>query len=116
MILLVLLFVFLMRRAAGGAGGALTGLGRSRAKRYDASAQRVTFEDVAGIDEAEEELVEIVDFLRNPDRYRRLGGGDPQGRAAVGAARDGQDAAGPRRGRRGRTCRSSRCRRRSSSR
>ena len=67
-ILLVLLFVFLMRRAAGGAGSALSGLGRSKAKRYDASAQRVTFEDVAGIDEAEDELVEIVDFLKNPDR------------------------------------------------
>jgi cell division protease FtsH len=78
-ILLVLLFVFLMRRAAGGAGGAISGLGRSRAKRYDASAQRVTFDDVAGIDEAEDELVEIVDFLRNPDRYRRLGGAIPRG-------------------------------------
>ncbi len=78
-ILLVLLFVFLMRRAAGGAGGALTGLGRSKAKRYDASAQRVTFEDVAGIDEAEDELVEIVDFLKNPDKYRRLGGQIPRG-------------------------------------
>ncbi len=78
-ILLVLLFVFLARRAAGGAGGAISGLGRSRAKRYDASAQRVTFDDVAGIDEAEDELVEIVDFLRNPDRYRRLGGAIPRG-------------------------------------
>jgi cell division protease FtsH len=77
-ILLVLLFVFLMRRAAGAAGG-ITGLGRSKAKRYDASGQRVTFQDVAGIDEAEEELVEIVDFLRNPDRYRRLGGRIPRG-------------------------------------
>ncbi|HMO00831.1 MAG TPA: ATP-dependent zinc metalloprotease FtsH [Miltoncostaeaceae bacterium] len=78
-ILLVLLFVLLMRRAAGGAGGAISGLGRSRAKRYDATAQRVTFADVAGIDEAEDELVEIVDFLRNPDRYRRLGGAIPRG-------------------------------------
>ncbi len=79
-ILLVLLFVVLMRRAAGGgAGGALSSLGRSKAKRYDASAQRVTFEDVAGIDEAEDELVEIVDFLKNPDRYRRLGGQIPRG-------------------------------------
>jgi cell division protease FtsH len=78
-ILIVLLFVFLMRRAAGGVGGALSGLGRSKAKRYDASAQRVTFEDVAGIDEAEDELVEIVDFLKNPDRYRRLGGQIPRG-------------------------------------
>jgi cell division protease FtsH len=78
-ILLVLLFVFLARRAGGGAGGALSSLGRSKAKRYDASAQRVTFEDVAGIDEAEDELVEIVDFLKNPDRYRRLGGQIPRG-------------------------------------
>jgi cell division protease FtsH len=78
-ILIVLLFVFLMRRAAAGAGGALTGLGRSKAKRYDATAQRVTFEDVAGIDEAEDELVEIVDFLKNPGRYRRLGAQIPRG-------------------------------------
>jgi cell division protease FtsH len=78
-ILLVGLFIFLMRRAAGGAGGALTGLGRSKAKRYEASQQRTTFEDVAGIDEAEEELVEIVDFLKNPDKYRRLGAMIPKG-------------------------------------
>ena len=77
-ILLVALFVFLARRAMGGASG-LTGLGRSRAKRYDASEQRTTFEDVAGIDEAEDELVEIVDFLKNPDKYRRLGGAIPRG-------------------------------------
>jgi cell division protease FtsH len=77
-LLLVGLFVFFMRKAAGGAGG-ISGLGRSRAKRYEASEQRTTFEDVAGIDEAEEELVEIVDFLRNPDRYRRLGGMIPKG-------------------------------------
>jgi len=78
-ILLVGLFVFFMRRAAGGAGGALTGLGRSKAKRYEADQQRTTFEDVAGIDEAEEELVEIVDFLKNPDKYRRLGAMIPKG-------------------------------------
>jgi cell division protease FtsH len=79
-ILLVALFVFLARRAGGGAGGVLTGIGRSRARRYEAGAQeRVTFEDVAGIDEAEDELVEIVDFLKNPDRYRRLGARIPRG-------------------------------------
>jgi cell division protease FtsH len=77
-ILLVVLFVLLMRRAAGGAAG-LGGLGRTRAKRYDASEQRTTFEDVAGIDEAEDELVEIVDFLRDPAKYRRLGGMIPRG-------------------------------------
>ena len=79
-ILLVALFIWLGRRAGGGAAGALAGLGRSRAKRYDAAGQpRVTFEDVAGIDDAEDELVEIVDFLRHPDRYRRLGARIPRG-------------------------------------
>ncbi len=80
-LLLVGLVVFAMRRAAamGGGLGGLGGLGRSQAKRYESSEQRTTFEDVAGIDEAEEELVEIVDFLRNPDRYRRLGAAIPRG-------------------------------------
>jgi cell division protease FtsH len=77
-ILLVALFVFIARRASGGAAG-ITGMGRSKAKRYDSSQARVTFEDVAGIDEAEDELVEIVDFLRNPDKYRRLGAMIPKG-------------------------------------
>ena len=79
-LLLVALFIWLMRRAATNLGGGLgAGLGRSRAKRYEASEQRTTFADVAGIEEAEEELVEIVDFLKNPDRYRRLGGAIPKG-------------------------------------
>ena len=79
-LLLVGLFVFLARRAtAGGAGGMLGGFGRSRARRVEASEQAVTFEDVAGIDEAEDELVEVVDFLRNPDRYRKLGARIPRG-------------------------------------
>ena len=78
-LLLVALFVLLLRRAAATAGGGLSGLGRSKAKRYDASAQRVSFEDVAGIDEAEDELAEIVDFLKNPDRYRKLGASIPKG-------------------------------------
>jgi cell division protease FtsH len=73
------LLIYFLRRSASMAGGAMSGLGRSKAKRYDASALRVTFEDVAGIDEVEEELVEIVDFLKNPDRYRRLGAAIPKG-------------------------------------
>jgi cell division protease FtsH len=79
-ILFVLLFVWLMRRAAaaGGAGG-LMGFGRSRARRVEAQDQQVTFADVAGIDEAKEELTEIVDFLKNPDKYVRLGGKIPRG-------------------------------------
>jgi cell division protease FtsH len=80
-LLLVGLFVLLARRAAGAAGGGPLGaFGRSRAKRYEQlSERRVTFEDVAGIDEAEEELVEVVDFLRNPRKYTRLGARVPRG-------------------------------------
>jgi cell division protease FtsH len=81
-ILLVLLFVLLFRRAAGaggGAGGVLGQFGRSRAKRVEAETQDVDFDDVAGIDEAENELVEVVDFLRNPDKYVRLGARIPRG-------------------------------------
>ncbi len=81
-ILLVALFVFLMRRAAGGGrggGGVLGQFGRSQAKRVESESQTVTFEDVAGIDEAEEQLVEVVDFLRNPDKYLRLGARIPRG-------------------------------------
>jgi cell division protease FtsH len=55
------------------------GIGRSTARRADPEQARVTFDDVAGIDDAEGELVEIVDFLRNPDRYQRLGGRMPRG-------------------------------------
>jgi cell division protease FtsH len=79
-ILLVLLFVFLMRRAAGGGGaGGLMSFGRSRARRVEASDQHVTFEDVAGIDEAKEELTEIVDFLKQPEKYLKLGARIPRG-------------------------------------
>jgi cell division protease FtsH len=79
-LLLVLLFVFIGRRAAqaGGAGG-LMSFGRSRARRIEGGDQRVTFKDVAGIDEAKEELTEIVDFLKNPDKYLKLGGRIPRG-------------------------------------
>jgi cell division protease FtsH len=79
-IFLVLLLVFLMRRAASGGGaGGLMSFGRSRARRVEASEQPVTFRDVAGIDEAKEELTEIVDFLKNPDKYLKLGGRIPRG-------------------------------------
>ena len=70
-------YIWLYRRAqqqGGGMGGALTSVGRSRARRYDQEQDtRVTFDDVAGIEEAENELVEIVDFLKDPEKYTRLG-------------------------------------------
>jgi cell division protease FtsH len=75
------LFVLLARRAQAGAGGlgGLGNFGRSQARRVDPEKVRVTFDDVAGIDEAKAELTEIVDFLRSPDRYQRLGGRMPHG-------------------------------------
>jgi cell division protease FtsH len=80
-LLLVALFIFFLRRAAGagGAGGALGQFGRSRAKLVEGEKQTVTFEDVAGIEEAENELVEVVDFLRNPEKYAKLGARIPRG-------------------------------------
>ncbi len=78
-ILLVGLFIWLMRRAGGGQMSALGNFGRSRARRVEAGTTKVTFNDVAGIDEAKSELTEVVDYLKNPDRYRRLGGKIPRG-------------------------------------
>jgi cell division protease FtsH len=80
-LLLVGLFVLLARRAQGGAGGlgGLGNFGRSQARRVDPQKIRVTFDDVAGIDEAKAELTEIVEFLREPERYGRLGGRMPHG-------------------------------------
>src|SRR3954468_22186039 len=80
-ILLVGLFIWLMRRqVGGGAGGVLGGFGRSTARRVaPGEANRVTFDDVAGIDEAEGELIEIVDFLKHPQKYMALGARIPRG-------------------------------------
>jgi len=93
--LLIAFYVWLYRRASkggGGIGGALTGgLGKSTARRFDQTqAGKVTFADVAGIDEAENELVEIVDFLRDPAKYTRLGGTAPKGVLLVGAPGTGK--------------------------
>jgi cell division protease FtsH len=77
-ILFLVLLFWLMRRA-GNVQNVLGSFGRSRARRYQPSGDRVTFADVAGIDEAKAELTEVVDFLRHPDSYRRLGGRIPHG-------------------------------------
>src|SRR5215212_2718772 len=79
-ILLIGLFVYFARRAGGGgAMGALGSFGRSKARRVEGGDQKVTFADVAGIDESKAELTEVVDYLKNPDRYQRLGGRIPRG-------------------------------------
>ena len=79
-VLLVGIFLLLARRASRGSGaGALGNFGRSQARRVDPHQITVTFDDVAGIDEVKAELTEIVDFLKTPDRYVRLGGRMPHG-------------------------------------
>jgi cell division protease FtsH len=86
-------YVWLFRRGAqaGAAGGGLLGIGRSTARRVDTGPEtKVTFNDVAGIDEAENELAEIVDFLRDPQKYTRLGGTAPKGVLLVGAPGTGK--------------------------
>src|SRR5690606_4897485 len=92
-ILLIGFYVWLFRRAAreGGGFGGLMGIGRSKARRFDAEKDaRVTFDDVAGIDEVENELVEIVDFLKSPEKYTRLGGTAPKGVLLIGAPGTGK--------------------------
>src|SRR5688572_28827258 len=91
-ILIVLLFVWLFRRAAqsAGGGGVIGQFGRSRARRVEPTTQDVSFKDVAGIEEAEQELAEVVDFLKNPDRYRKLGARIPRGVLLAGAPGTGK--------------------------
>lgn len=90
-ILLVAGFLYLSRRAAGaGAGGILGSFGQSRARLYDAEKPSVTFADVAGIDEVKAELQEVVDFLREPQKYQRLGGTMPKGVLLIGAPGTGK--------------------------
>ncbi|HET9252580.1 MAG TPA: ATP-dependent zinc metalloprotease FtsH [Candidatus Eisenbacteria bacterium] len=92
-LLIIGLYVWIFRRAArqGGGMGGLMGIGRSTARRFDKETeQRVTFDDVAGIEEAEQELVEIVDFLKDPAKYTRLGGAAPKGVLLVGAPGTGK--------------------------
>jgi cell division protease FtsH len=83
----VAIWLFVIRRMAsrsGGLGGGFMSIGKSKAKIYVEDATKVTFDDVAGVDEAKDELGEIIDFLRDPSRYGRLGGRLPKGILLVG--------------------------------
>ncbi len=95
LLLLVGLFVMFSRMQSGGRMG--FGFGKSKAKQLSKDMPKTTFADVAGADEAVEELYEIKDFLQNPSALSGARRQDPQGRAAVRPARNRQDAAGPRR-------------------
>jgi cell division protease FtsH len=83
-LLLIGVWIYFMNRMQGGGRGGAMGFGKSKAKMLTEKQGRVTFDDVAGIDEAKEELEEIVEFLRNPQKFSRLGGKIPKGALLVG--------------------------------
>src|SRR4051812_3981804 len=82
-LLLIGVWIFFMRQMQGGARGAM-GFGKSKARLLTENKNRVTFEDVAGVEEAKEEVVEIVDFLKDPQKFQRLGGKIPKGALLIG--------------------------------
>jgi cell division protease FtsH len=89
MILLIGVWIFFMRQMQSGGGKALS-FGKSRARLLNESHKKVTFEDVAGIDEAKDELQEIIEFLKNPKKFTKLGGRIPKGVLLVGAPGTGK--------------------------
>ena len=95
MLLIFGVWVFFLRQMQSGGGKAM-GFGKSRAKLLTERQGRVTFEDVAGVDEAKDDLKEIVDFLRDPQKFQRLGGRIPKGVLLVGPPGTGKTLAGAR--------------------
>jgi len=89
MLLLIGVWIFFMRQMQGGKGGAM-GFGRSKAKLLTENRGKITFNDVAGIDEAKEEVEEIVEFLKDPRKFRRLGGKIPKGALLIGPPGSGK--------------------------
>jgi cell division protease FtsH len=92
-LLLIGFWVFFMRQMQGGARGAM-GFGKSKARLLTENKNRVTFDDVAGVDEAKEDLTEIVDFLKDPAKFQRLGGKIPKGALMIGPPGTGKTLLG----------------------
>ncbi|MBU0688814.1 MAG: ATP-dependent zinc metalloprotease FtsH [Gammaproteobacteria bacterium] len=90
MLLLIGVWIFFMRQMQGGKGGGAFSFGKSKARMLDDSKERVTFADVAGCDEAKEEVSELVDFLRDPAKFQNLGGRIPRGVLMVGSPGTGK--------------------------
>ena len=90
MLLLIGVWVFFMRQMQGGGRGGAFSFGKSRAKMLDENANQVTFADVAGCDEAKEDVSELVDFLRDPSKFQKLGGRIPRGVLMVGSPGTGK--------------------------
>ncbi len=90
MLLLIGVWIFFMRQMQGGGRGGAFSFGKSRARMLDESANSITFADVAGCDEAKEEVAELVDFLRDPSKFQKLGGRIPKGVLMVGSPGTGK--------------------------
>ncbi|MAW30504.1 MAG: peptidase M41 [Flavobacteriales bacterium] len=86
LVIFIAIWIFIMRRMSGGsgAGGQIFNIGKAKGKLIDKENIKVTFEDVAGLEEAKEEVTEIVDFLKSPEKYTKLGGKIPRGAMLVG--------------------------------